>query len=255
MDDDQKLVRFKPIATLEVDRQLGGSKSRKSGKTFAGKESKGSPSSSKASRKSTKSAKSSASKSEKSSGHTSGNKIFSRGKSNKSGKNNSAKALEGSSKSSKSSHPAPKPQPPAPAPVSSKVAENQDTPPPSAPATGAPRQDHSSSSTNTGSTENETVTQFLEDNGDYTGLHTQNIAVGISAFLALLATVVGVAVKRKRTASTDNNDSDSVETSPVASVKKPVEAPNITNAALVDNTDYPSSSCTADFFGLTSCWV
>jgi hypothetical protein len=312
VDEDWKLRRSKLIATLEVDRQLGGSKSSKA---FAGKGSK-------ASRQSAKSAKSAQQTKATPQADTSSadtyNKptpsaqplrphaIFMRRKSrksNKSAKSNSSKssksvkAVEGSTKSSKSSHPAPEAKPFITAPVTPKVnlitpppsphATGVPTPPPSPLATGVPRQDHSFSNTNTDSSDEEIVTQFLEDNGDYTGLRTQNLALGISAVLALLATIVGVAVMRKRTsnkrnmmlcgscsgcasmfnrkaagraknahlhpADNSNNNTptilDSLEISPAVAGKS--KAPS-TNAAPVDNTNY---SCSADLFGLSSMWA
>jgi len=214
--------------------------------------------------------------------------IFNGGKGNKSVKNNSSKsgksvkAVEGSgsAKSSTASHPAPESMVTAPVPKVNPVPESMPVPkvnpvpesmvtvitskvnlitPPSSLDTEVPSQDHSFSNTRTDSSDVEILTQFLEGNGDYTGLRTQNLVVGISGVLALLATIVGVAVtRRKRTSNiaenkNDNNATvlDSVEISPAVAVQR--KAPTTsTNATSVDNPDY---SCTADLFGLTSCWL
>lgn len=202
--------------------------------------------------------------------------IFNGGKGNKSVKNNSSKsgksvkAVEGygSAKSSTASHPAPESMVTAPVPKVNPVPESTVTvitskvnliTPPSSLDTEVPSQDHSFSNTRTDSSDVEILTQFLEGNGDYTGLRTQNLVVGISGVLALLATIVGVAVtRRKRTSNiaenkNDNNATvlDSVEISPAVAVQRKASTTS-TNATSVDNPDY---SCTADLFGLTSCWL
>ncbi|KAK1739369.1 hypothetical protein QTG54_009912 [Skeletonema marinoi] len=102
-------------------------------------------------------------------------------------------------------------------------------------------------------TDEETRTNFLEieDNGDYSGLRTQNMVVGIASLFALLAAIVGVAVMRKRRANadTENNILDSVEIAPVVTAVRPNRRPPSNSiVAPVDDTDY---SC--DLFGFKDC--
>lgn len=116
----------------------------------------------------------------------------------------------------------------------------------------------------------ETVTNFLEteDNGDDRGffgfLSTQNIIVAAAGLFAILATIVGVSIKRKRAANaeldeddiganaetTDKNSTilDSVEITQVESVARETRPPPTTNnaVALAPGHDY---SC--DLFGFS----
>eukprot|EP00984_Skeletonema_dohrnii_P000205 scaffold63_cov120-Skeletonema_dohrnii-CCMP3373.AAC.5 len=126
-------------------------------------------------------------------------------------------------------------------------------PPSSSPlGTGVPipGQDDFFSRTNA-DTDEETKTKFLEieDNGNYSGLRTQNMVVGMASLLALLLAIAGVAVMRKRRANadTENNILDSVEIAPVAPAVRQNRRPPST-VAPVDGTDY---SC--DLFGFTDC--
>ena len=131
---------------------------------------------------------------------------------------------------------------------------NLSTPSSSPLGTGVPiaGQDDFFSRTNS-DTDEETRTNFLEieDNGDYSGLRTQNMVVGIASLFALLAAIVGVAVMRKRRANADNENNilDSVEIAPVVTAVRPNRRPpsnSIVNP--VDDTDY---SC--DLFGFKDC--
>ncbi|KAK1739368.1 hypothetical protein QTG54_009911 [Skeletonema marinoi] len=102
-------------------------------------------------------------------------------------------------------------------------------------------------------TDEETRTAFLEieDNGDYSGLRTQNMVVGIASLFALLAAIAGVAVMRNKRANadTENNILDSVEIAPVAPAVRPNRRPPSNSiVAPVDDTDY---SC--DLFGFKDC--
>jgi len=131
---------------------------------------------------------------------------------------------------------------------------NLSTPSPGPLGTGGPvpGQDDFFSRTNS-DTDEETRTQFLEieDNGDYSGLRTQNMVVGIASLFALLAAIAGVAVMRKRRANadTENNILDSVEIAPVAPTVRPNRRPPSNSiVAPVDDTDY---SC--DLFGFKDC--
>jgi len=131
---------------------------------------------------------------------------------------------------------------------------NLSTPSPGPLGTGVPiaGQDDFFSRTNS-DTDEETRTNFLEieDNGDYSGLRTQNMVVGIASLFALLAAIVGVAVMRKRRANADNENNilDSVEIAPVAPTVRPNRRPPSNSiVAPVDDTDY---SC--DLFGFKDC--
>lgn len=197
--DRKQLLRSKLIATLDHDRKLGGSKSSKA---FGGKGNKKSAKSSKASRQSSDGSKPST----PSNANTSGKKqIFNKSGKNSAKSNKSGKAFAAKSSKSSSSDQATKPNPPAPAPVRDIDStpelilsdfESITFPTPPAPGPSS----ISGSSTNTGSKnsdEEDIVSQFLDNENEYHGLHAQNLAVGIVAALAVTATVAAVALKRK----------------------------------------------------------
>ena len=223
-DGDWKLRPSKLVATtIEIDRQLGGSKSSK---RFFAKESKSkgrknSSGTASRSRQSTKSAK------------------FLTANNRDGSDDNRIKSTSQENSSFQGS-----------------LFDGANLIPPSSSPLGTgvpiPGQDDFFSRTNA-DTDEETRTKFLEieDNGNYNGLRTQNMVVGMASLLALLLAIAGVAVMRKRRANADNENNilDSVEIAPVAPTVRPNRRPPSNSiVAPVDDTDY---SC--DLFGFTDC--
>ena len=163
-----------------------------------------------------------------------------------------------------------KTNPPAPATDNSNNFTSKVTPILPPPATVTPRQSQSPSSpnknTNTNSLDEKVLTQKLENsNGSYAGLSLQNLAVGMGmvAIFVVLASVVGVAVKKRRRQSSVIAVLDSIEMSPasplsLAEAAQQVQRVTPTNAknAPVVLSNRNGNSCGVDnLFGLKSCWV